>query len=196
MLALVDVLGVFTSEIGFCTPKIWRSDVLWLHHKILYVPRQKLWRIYQYWEFGHLISPPSLESQVCVTAVILDKEFIQWMTNGRSGQPQTAHCLLCRFSWQVLNNYCDDHMSHTLERKICVRETLPFFFGPKFCCISFQISSILFQYLFNFFLINERTMFLYKIFHFCSRHDVFLSEWNASIWEKSETINLRTYPTH
>ena len=27
-LTLVDVLGVFTSEIGFCTPKIRRSDVL------------------------------------------------------------------------------------------------------------------------------------------------------------------------
>ena len=27
-LALVDVLGVFTSEIGFRTPKIQRSDVL------------------------------------------------------------------------------------------------------------------------------------------------------------------------
>ena len=27
-LALVDVLGVFTSEIGFRTPKIRRSDVL------------------------------------------------------------------------------------------------------------------------------------------------------------------------
>ena len=27
-LALVDVLGVFTSETGFCTPKIRRSDVL------------------------------------------------------------------------------------------------------------------------------------------------------------------------
>ena len=28
VLALVDVLGVFTSGIGFCTPKIRRSDVL------------------------------------------------------------------------------------------------------------------------------------------------------------------------
>ena len=28
VLALVDVLGVFTSEIGFSTPKIRRSDVL------------------------------------------------------------------------------------------------------------------------------------------------------------------------
>ena len=27
-LALVDVLGIFTSEIGFCTPKIRRSAVL------------------------------------------------------------------------------------------------------------------------------------------------------------------------
>ena len=54
----------------------------------------------------------------------------------------------------------------------------------------------LFQYLFNFCLKNERTMFLYKILHFCSRHDVFLSESNAKIWEKLETINLHTYPTH
>ena len=27
-----------------------------------------------------------------------DKEFIQLLTNRRSGQPQTAHCLLCRFN--------------------------------------------------------------------------------------------------
>ena len=36
-LALVDVLGIFTSEIDFRTPKIQSSDVLWLPHKILHV---------------------------------------------------------------------------------------------------------------------------------------------------------------
>ena len=33
VLALVNVLGVFTSEIGFRTPKIQRSDVLALRLK-------------------------------------------------------------------------------------------------------------------------------------------------------------------
>ena len=55
---------------------------------------------------------------------------------------------------------------------------LSVFFVPNFFCISFQI---LFQYLFNFCLKNERTKFLYKILHFCGRHDVFLSESNAKI---------------
>ena len=36
-LALVDI---FTSEIVFRTPKILRSDVLWLPHEILYARRQ------------------------------------------------------------------------------------------------------------------------------------------------------------
>ena len=85
-----------------------------------------------HWEFGHLIWPPSSESQVCVTAVILDKEFIQWLNNGCSGQPQTAHCPLSPFGWQVLNNNFDDHMSNILEKKICVGETLPFFLVQSF----------------------------------------------------------------
>ena len=39
---------------------------------------------------AHLISPPTSESQVCVTAVILDKEFSNWpMDNFR---PPTACC--------------------------------------------------------------------------------------------------------
>ena len=36
MLAPVYVLGVFTSEIGFCTPKIQSLDVLLLPYQILY----------------------------------------------------------------------------------------------------------------------------------------------------------------
>ena len=90
VLALVDVLGVFTSKIGFCTPKIRRSDVLWLPHKILYARRQYLWRIYWYWEFGHLISPPSSESQVCV---MIKNSFSDWPMGAHDNlRPPTACC--------------------------------------------------------------------------------------------------------
>ena len=39
-LALVDVLGLFMSEIGFRTPKIRRSDLPPFPNKILYVRQQ------------------------------------------------------------------------------------------------------------------------------------------------------------
>ena len=83
-------------------------------------------------------------------------------------------------------------MSNILKKKICVGKPFRFFvqtfvsFSSKYysnICLIFGLK-------------NERTMFLYKILHFCSRLDVFVSESNAKIWEKSETINLRTYPTH
>ena len=93
--------------------------------------------------------------------------------------------------------YCDDHMSRSrsniLEKKICVGKPFRFFLVQNFVAFPSKYYSNI--YLF-FVWKNERTMFLYKILYFCIRHDVFLSESNAKIWEKSETINLRTYPTH